>query len=389
MFIYQIDKLTIRGIVEHDTPVNFKGDTIQPVQFSKVGFSNRYSVPEATKVKLRGTITNRKGDNPAYKLNEFIKLGGIPYIDVIGYLPNNFCDTEDVVYWFHTYGMITSVDRNYKLDTSNGYDQFAIMELNLELIINPFWTPLNRYQWFPYYQADVPDIFILNDINESDRSDFDYDDTVIQEMVSGVELGSGTTPLYQIPTVLDWHFETPFTFHKNSTYDLKGLYNPAYWEKWAITDQGYGIDEDDEVNNFVITNQFSGDVLYYHYFTDLNTTDEIIVEVQSEFGNTLLVNVSTLDIDQVNNVLGTDEFGNTSLAGKKVVITNDGLYPSFILNASYEMITSNVTGQVYQPEWEYNTRFPGELFNQRNLVILNDGDERTYNYAGLFLYRAL
>lgn len=284
--------------------------------------------------------------------------------------------------------MITNVDRNYKFNSSDG-EQFALLELDLELVINPYWTPLNRYQWFPYFNHDVPDIFILNEQNESDRSDFDYDNTVILEMVSGIELGSGTTPLYQSPTIVDWHYAAPFTFQKNSTYDTNGLYNPAYWPKWAFTEQGFGTDEDDEINNIVITNQFSGDILYYHYFTDLNTTSEIVVEIQSEFGNTLLTNTSTLDISQINNVLGTDEFGNTSLAGKKVIITNDGVYPSFILNSNYEMITSNVTGQVYQPEWEYSTRFPGELFNQRNLIILNDGDERTYNYAGLFLYRVL
>lgn len=382
MFIYQIDKIPIRGVAEHQSNVSFKGEIIQPRQVEKVGFTNRYSVPETTKIKLRGTLTTRKDISPLNYLHSLIKIGGIPYIDVIGYLPNDFCDSEDQTFWFQTYGMITNIDRNYRLET-NTSEQFSTMELDLELVINPYWTPLNRYQFFPYYGDDVPDFYELNEINETDRSAFDYDDQAIQEIVSA------TVPLYINPTIVDWSFVTPFVFYKNSSYDPKRLYNPIFWEKWALTAQGLASDNSDTINDIVHYNDFSGDILFTHYFQNLSGSDEIIVTIESEFGNTLLTNTSTLDLTALDNLLATDEYGNTSLVAKRIIVTNGGPYSSFVLDGNLDLVISSITGLPLLPDWEYSTRYPCELFPQHNRITINNGDEREFDYAFLFLNRVL
>lgn len=402
MFIYEIGGEIIRGIAEHASSLSWKGDNQQSSQNALVYFTNRYAVPEAVEIKLKGSINIDKDVDPLNKLHRIIKMGGLPYIDIIGYLPSTmaheaYCDTDvenNQIYYFHTYGMITKVDREYTLDLETD-NQFQIMSLDLELTINPYWTPLNRYLWFPYYGADVPDVFELSqrftEVGEETWLETYYDIPVIEKRNADTN-----KPIYHTPMgLVDWHFDAPFVFYKNQSYDPNMLYDPIYWSDWCRYNEqgiGYGFDVFSGTNaSYACGNAFSGDIKYLHAFKQPTPANDIYLDVTTEVSPMEIKTYrSRLNCLALHSILQQPEFGSTGLTANHIIfVGNDELTTSFVMNSAMQIVTSSITGQVLVPEWEYETRMPCELFGSRNSVLINEGDMKVLEYAVLLLNRVL
>lgn len=386
MFIYQIGNQIITGIAEHSSSINWKGEINQSAQSSRVSFTNRYTIPEATKIKLNGLLSCSRYPSPVYALNDFMKLGGQPYLDIIGYLPDvntdqcsNQAELEPL--WFHTYGMITSIERSYTLDISTA-NQFDTVELSLEMTINPQWMPLNRFMWFPYYGDDILDTFSLaglaSNINPAPEVTEDAD--------------VGGAPLYVSPTgVLSWTYDYNFVFYKRQNLNPMLLYVTSKWDHWTNSVQGYGSSYASADLQYTVQNPYNGEFKYIHSFSNLtSSSDDLKIEVEAEvIPGTLKTFTSTLDITALHNILLLSEYGGTGLTtGMRLYCGNDELVNSFILlNNNY--IRSNITGQILVPEWDYETRYPGELLGNKCIVTINDNEASSTDYGYLVLNRAI
>lgn len=400
MFIYQIGNEVIRGIAEHTTSVKWTGEDKQSSQFPLVSFTNRYSVPETVEVKLKGVLNIHKDVNPITKLNRIIKMGGSPYIDIIGYLPSGFngapyCavpETDLVNYFFHTYGMITDVDREYNLDTDTD-DQFQVLELSMTLKINPYWTPLNRYMWFPYYHDDVPDSFELSQLYTDSVADTTWLETYYDRTAIEGRNSLTNKPYYITPTgILDWHYRAPFTFYRNQSYDTNLLYSSYYFPEWCkYSEQGVGYQSSADITSLIVSNPFSGDIKYLHIFDFLNPADMISVEITSEISPfEIRTHTSTFDCSILHNILLQPEFGGGGMASStQIVVGNDEIASCYVMNGFNQIIRSSITGQILVPEWTYTTRMPCELFGGKNRIVINNEEDRIFRYAALMLNRAL
>lgn len=395
MFIYQIGNVIIQGFAEHSTPVSWRGSITQPEQSNEIFFSNYYKLPEVSRLSINGTIKCFKDVTPITQLEKLMRIGGIPYIDIIGYTPNTCCrpgipcgicggsSFGTPVNWWQTYGMIRSVNRNYSLDVDHN-EQLVALGINLEVDANPLWRPLNRYMWFPYYADDEPDTFSLILEDASNPDDETDDDGQFSEIVNGLEL------YYHPPETALWHFQPQFKFYKKSFTNRYLLYNPDYWADFYDDIYAYGNSLStygaSSSLSYTIENSWSGDIKTLHAFGNLPTSGLITITIQHELSPFNVVeSVSEIDLADLTTAVSDPD---VSLSPSVIYAGTDDIATSFGINGAYNALaTFTSTGGLFVPAWTYSHRCPGELFGLKCQVTIEK--PTTVTYGSLHLFRKL
>lgn len=350
MFLYQVGKVVLRGLINHDTSLRWRGEAIQSSQSSKTIFTNFYSLPDVTRASVSGVLTASEGDTISSQRRLLEKLGGVPYVDVIGYTYNEDCGCVD---WWYTYGQITSMSRSEDGEVPTTLQA----EIDIELDLNPQWIPLPPLVWYAYYGKDVLDTALLQNLTWTSASD-----------------ALENQPCDVIP----WHFKPNFTWYKR-TYNTNFLtfpYGSDACENWDSPYKGLfsGV-QTVSPHSATANNPYGADTDTLYVFRKTgsgvpNTSITITVESELTPGS-LITHVSTLDLGALHTTLLTAEYGATGLTTDfRIVCANNDAAPSFVLNASGVVVTSNITGEVLTPDWSYVYRCPGELIGYRNEISI-------------------
>ena len=173
IFLYQIgmDRITATPTsfagLQVNMPRTFKVDAVQSGQSPKVFFNGFTQFPEPLELELTGTFICSNCDSVSDQFSRLLSMAGKPYVDVIGYLPNDCCcvgnscgvcgncSGDKPVTWLTTTGTITFVDRNYEISSGTPYPG-SVMEVSFKMILDAYWQPMNPYIWYPQYDAALP-----------------------------------------------------------------------------------------------------------------------------------------------------------------------------------------------------------------------------------------
>lgn len=368
MFIYQIGDVILRGITTYSTPASWRGEAIQNLANSQVFFNNAYMMPEPANISVSGSIWEYNTE-PAYKqLQRLFRIGGRPYTDIIGYE----VDECNNVSWYHTYGFVRSIDRTYDIDTNIPNES---LEVSLELEANPFWTPLNKYNWFAYYGDDLLQPF---DLIESSS-------IVSYTVPSQEELVGDTNRLSHPDNIVPFHSAPEFKFYKRTYSDKYKLYNPIYWEEYSKYIHQQSPTNNVSLATYYVTALGSGDIKSLHAFRNLTTTGTINIDVDSEYSsNNIITHSSTISLTQllINLIDKTTYNGNnfTGFNANTTLYCGIELYPiSFVMHEGYPLI-DNTTGNLAIPYWTYEFRAPGDLIGIRNKITYTMHPQIEFSY---------
>lgn len=395
MFIYQIGDTVIRGFASHSSPVSFRGEASQSDYSSLVTFSNNYTLPDITELTISGVISCLNDRGQITPLINLMKIAGKPYIDIIGYLPNTCCcvglpcsvcggqQPDNGVYWWHTYGMVTKVSRDFTLDPS--YDeQLVTIPVTINVKINPMWQPLNPYLWFAYHGKDVIDPFTMEPDYPNNLSD-EVEDEANRESV----LVAGMERYFHPETVVPFHYEPEFVFVKKRLLNQYLLYSGNYWNDWDTTDiRIFGRQPASGLTAYQTDPSFNAICRTMHCFNNLQISGSLTITVENEITPyNIVTSVSTIDLAELYNTLNTIEYGNIT-SDYTLYCATDDLASSFVMigsSSTLEPVRSIYTGNLLIPNWQYEHRCPGELIGARNKVTITK--HASTGYGCLHLYR--
>lgn len=146
MYIYQIGTTNLIGFYKFDKKISWENKE-KMVRDYIYDFERKNIKYKATKVSMSAVLYTDKNRTAYEKLLEFNKYGGYGGVDVFGFQP-----VKAKSLWYHTTGIITEMSN--LIDFEEEVVPLDLIELELELTINPLWVPINPYIWFPVYHRD-------------------------------------------------------------------------------------------------------------------------------------------------------------------------------------------------------------------------------------------
>lgn len=375
IFLYQIgmDRITATPTsfagLQVDLPRTFKTSVSQSGRVPHTIFNGITQFPEPMEISLTGTFMCSGCESVSDQFNRLLSMGGKPYIDVIGYLPNDCCCTSEScgkcgncsgnkpVTWLTTVGVIESVDRGYAIEGDTPYPG-SMMEVSFKITLDTYWYPMNPYTWYPQYGAEPYD-------------SFHQDQTLVKSILPTQVLGNST-----------------FSFWKRNYADPFALYNPELWSEMYKFDDATGrvrVLSDGSPIIYRVRSprtRWAAPPVSLYCFENFDNDGvggvEPQISVQSElrpfYTETFLAATTNMDatLNQVKNDPLIDGYHNELIQ----LIVTDGLYrPSFFRYGNSAILTvanqfSALAGFPIIPNWEYETSNPGELLGLDNIISI-------------------
>lgn len=375
IYIHQVGEFVLRTESTNLAPLrvdlsrSFRGAARQSAMGIKTTYTQSYQLPDPQDVEISGTIICDNCISVSDQINRMMSLGGVPYIDIIGYLPNACCGSGECtcgsiisrsgVRWVTTTGMITKISRAVELSDSGNHPGSA-MEVTLSLSLDPYWYPLNHFQWDVIYGTDAVDDW---------------------EPLDSLSHFSGYYPLYPSRRVV-------FKRKHYSQFHLP--YVPTLWTYEYYDQDEYVVSPlQTRVRSYSVypnAARWSAPAASIYAFRNLTPTGTISIDVQSVIapGNRQL-SQSFLSLDVLDSLL--DDYGHGGLLGTDIILATEGLYtPGFILRAGAPL---TYLGNLIIPEWSYPDEAPGQLLGRNCTVTFENLPSEYVETAWLHTYRML
>lgn len=355
IFIYQIGEFLLKteasslAGLKIDLGRKFRGDVYQAAGGIATSFSNPFQTPEPQSVSINGTLVCDGCESVSDQMNLIMSLGGVPYIDIIGYLPNACCgggpcsvcngqSSGHAVQWITTTGMITNIERASSL-ADKGFYPTEALEVRIDLVLDPHWYPINKFGWE-----------VLGGISEA----------VLTSPLNGLEYYHA-----RLPRQADGRF----VFRRKNYLHWYTPYAPQVWSEDFFDPLEFSVSTlQDVVYQYALApnrRKWSAPPSALYAFGNLPTTGQLRISISSEFSpGKFFDHDSLLDLADLDSLLL--DFGLTGLLPGDTVFASSGLYaPGFILRNDLPLLTS---GRVLKPEWTYPYEAPGQLIGRNNTI---------------------
>lgn len=367
-FVANIESSSLAGL-KIDLPRSFRGGLAQPANGVNAYYTHTRQLPELQDVQISGTIVCGDCLSVTDQINRLMAMGGVPFLDIIGYLPNACCGSGEcscggaldghAVQWVTTTGMITKIDRATSVEDDGNLPTNA-MEISLSLVLEPYWYPLNRFQWDVVYGTDSV-------------SDWDSLTSILH--------WPGTYPRQP-----DGHF----VFRRKHYEKFHLPYAPNLWT-YRYYDQAHFLVSAPQtrIRQYTVspnTTRWNAPPQSVYAFKNLPTVGTIYIDVESQLApGRHPISQSSLSLDGLNEMLF--DYGYIGLVSSDIVYATDGLYaPGFIVREG-EVLTYQ--GRVIVPEWDYAEEAPGQLLGRANKVTFQNLPDDQVEVAWLHTYRLL
>lgn len=385
IFLYQIgmDRITVNPTsfagLQINLPRSFKTSVTQGVGSPKVLFNGFTQFPEPMELEVTGTFLCSRCESVADQYGKLLSMSGKPYVDVIGYLPNDCCGVgescdvcgncqgDKAVTWMTTTGTITSVDRHYTISGDSEYPG-NMMEVSFKMTLDTYWYPMNPYVWYPHYDLSTP--------YDSFRREKILTKSILPTKVDNRSRFSFFKRIYESPHALLTPEIFPLIYRAEDGYgksffklpDGKFRYRvrPAR-TRWAAAPTSiyvFKFPVDVPINTFVPKITVESEIAPYYTQTFVST----------------------------GNIIATDDIVLDSPLQFYVVIA-DGVYgpvyaapiPPFTAE-NYPYQTEERIGEL-TGTWDYSTNYPGELVGVDNFVTIEAHPD--VEVAFLHIFRGL
>lgn len=361
IYIYQIGNVNVGNIIpsditgiEVDLSRKFRGDAKQSQFSPNTYFTGGIQLPEPMEVTISGSILCRSCISVNDQFNALLSVAGRPYVDVIGYLPNDCCTTqgtcgcsggEHAVNWLHTTGFIKEVKRQWEKEEAGEVRPEQGMEVEIEAVFSTYWMPLNPYVWEPYLDGGIVDGFRA--LNTPVKHNFPKE--VFQLTLDGKRL---------------------MVMNKKRYRDEAALYNIDLWPEMFDyrNGRGRGWKEWESYKVSPSISAWSAPSSAIYAFKNLPTSGTLEIIVESEIiPYEIDEHSSTLDLESVDTLLADNGF--TGLEETDIIIATDSLYaPGFIIRDG-EILKLN--GTPLKPLWTYEYSCVGQLLGVNNQVTID------------------
>lgn len=375
IFIHQIGPFVSRfestniAPLRLDLPRTFRGGLRQPAMGTKTAYTATRQLPDTQEVEISGTFICQDCISVSDQINRLMSLGGVPHLDIIGYLPNACCGsgdcscgglvTRDDVRWITTTGMITKVSRAVELNDSGNYPG-SVMEVSMTLVLEPYWYPLNRFQWEPIYGTDAVDDW---------------------EVLTTLQHFGGLYPK---------HPGSRIVFRRKHYAAFHLPYTPALWTYEYYDQDEYVVSSfQTRTRSYSISlnsARWSAPPSSLYAFRNLPVSGMLYIDVYSTIspGNRHYTQ-SFLSLDSLNQLLS--DYGHGGLYGTDIVMATDGLYsPGFVLRSGSPLTNGS---QIIVPEWSYVDEAPGQLLGRNSTITFENLPSEHVEVAWLHTLRLL
>lgn len=350
IFIYQIGNVLIRPVESSsagfslESNRSFKADVTQ----SRSGYDitlNSIRSPEPMEISLKNSFLCSSCRPNSQQMSEIMSIAGVPYIDIIAYIPNpccplhgqcSVCNGQGSNLWLHTYGIVKSINRSVDYQTFTE----GVQPYDMDLVLNTYWTPINKRSWSLSY-GSVP------------TSLFDQ----------------GTEEVLAFPENV-----MPFSSESNSVYFYKRqtsdefYYDPDNWptfygtessvvSSWTPNSKNIYVAPSTKVWNFLPSSIYA--------FTNLPDSGDLEINVIGEFAPFQVQEyTSSISIGLIDSDLREQGFFG--------LLETDILYVGNIQQGRKSVIFRDGEFLDYAPIWNnYPRDHAGQLIGLNNRVDLN------------------
>jgi hypothetical protein len=367
-FVTHIESSSLAGL-KIDLPRSFRGGMVQPDNGVQASFTHTRQLPELQDVQITGTLVCTDCLSVTDQINRLMAMGGVPFIDIIGYLPNVCCGSGECscggalsgrqVQWVTTTGMITKIDRATEI-SDNGNHPGNVMEVSLSLVLDPYWQPLNKFSWDVIYGTD----------SVSDWAP-----------LSALLHWPGGFPKYPDGRVV---------FRRKYYEDFHLPYAPNLWTyRYYDSNEFVASEFQTRVRQYTLAPnvaRWNAPLSSIYAFRNLPPSGTIYIDVLSEIApGRHPLSRSYLVLDDLDALLA--DYGHTGLQSTDEVFATDGLYgPGFILRAGEPLTYLDA---LVIPEWNFAEESPGQLLGRNNRVTFENLPSVNVETAWLHSYRLL
>lgn len=375
IFLHQIGDVVVNihstnvAPLRVSTPRRFKGEARQLDNGVMTTFTQVRQLPEPQEVSIEGTITCEDCLSVNEQINLLMSMGGIPYIDVIGYLPNpccgsgscsqcNDCLSGHPVQWVTTRGMITNIERAATLEDRKLHSAHAAPVM-IEMTLDPYWYPLDKFQWQ-----------VIRGTTEVDLSG----------LVTALQHDSAHLP----------YAPGNFVFRKKVYSDWHMVYRPEMWTNSFFNPDEFTVSpyQSDTYMYRVLPNRrrWNAPPCSVYAFRNLAPTGLLVIKVESEIGpGQIVYRTTALNLEALNTLL--QQRSLTGLTPADTVYATDTLHtPGFILRNNIPLLYQ---GKLIKLEWSYPDEYPGQLIGRRNVVSFEGVTEGAAQVAWSHQHRML
>lgn len=366
-FVFQPESTNVAGL-RIDMKRSFRTEVSQPAGGTSVSFSNFMQLPEPQDVSITGTLVCQDCMSVADQMNRLMSIGGVPYIDVIGYIPNPCCSgascnlcancrTGHPVTWVTTTGIITSIDRQVSLDSRNPHSSEAV-EIRVQLTLDAYWYPINRFLWDVIWGTDEVDLFEQT--------------TLLEHHAATLPKAPTGKFVFRRVNYKNWYVATDPNLW-NSTY-----YDPAHFTAKSFESGTYEhIVRPDR-------KRWSAPPTSLYAFRNCPSSGIITIDVTSEISPGRLVEQrSTINLAQISSLLTS--YSLPPIQYNDIVFATDNAFaPGYVLRNNQPIMIQNNT-RLLKAEWSYPYQYPGQLLGRQNKVSFTGVD--TYNIETAWLHQ--
>ena len=357
IFIHQIGNVVIPFEASSVAPLkldmerNFRGDANQPAGGVTTVLTQYRGLPEPKKITLNATLVSQDGRSASAQLNDLLSLGGVPYIDVIGYVPDIAVDCgaqapSFPVQWLMTTGMITRITPTTEVN-GKGVHPAEALEVSIDLLLDPFWYPIDKFQF-------------------------------------QVQYGSLEATLFTPVTLLEYDPQRlprapgRFVFRRKNYLNWYTGYTPQVWTTDYYTADSFKVSPlqvlDYSYQVAPDRSRWGAPPTAVYALSNLPTTGTLTIQVESEYSpGRLLTHESTLDLGALSTRLA-DDYDLGGILPGDVLIVSDSLHaPGFLLRDDTPLTFND---RLVKPEWVYPYESPGQLIGSRQHGALPGAERR-------------